>query len=149
MKVVLLLFSDGGPDHRVNYLFVQLSLIALFLKCDFDIAVRTPPGHSWKNPCERIMAILNVALLSVGVMRQKMSPKTETLLEKCNSVTDIRTAAMKEPALKDSLPDSLQDIICLISSLFRESKLKLKDIPFSSLSPATNDEMSGLDSLPT
>ena len=80
-------------------------------------------------------------------MRQKISPKTETLLEKCNSVSDIRTAAMKEPALKDSLPESLQDTICLISSLFRESKLK--DIPFLSFSPATNDEMSGLDSLPT
>ena len=68
MKEVLLLFSDGGPDHRVNYLLVQLSLIALFLKCDFDgvIAVRTPPGHSWKNPCERIMAILSLAFLSVN-----------------------------------------------------------------------------------
>ena len=91
------------------------------------------------------MAILSLALLSVGVMRQKMSPKTEALLEKCNSVTDIRTAAMKEPALKDSLPDSLQDTICMISSLFRESKLK--DIPFLSFSPATNDEMNTLHDL--
>ena len=98
-----------------------------------------------ENPCERIMAILNLALVSVGVMRQKMSPKTEDLLEKCNSVTDIRTAAMKEPALKDSLPDSLQDTICIISSLFHESKFK--DIPFSSFSPAANDEMNALHDL--
>ena len=49
---ILLLYTDGGPDHRLTYVSVKLSLIALFLHRDLDFlyAVRTPPHHSWKNP---------------------------------------------------------------------------------------------------
>ena len=49
---ILTIYSDGGPDHRLNFLSVQLSFISLFLKHDLDalIVVRTPPDHSWKNP---------------------------------------------------------------------------------------------------
>lgn len=63
-RSVVLLYTDGGPDHRLTYLSVQLTLIALWLKHDLDavIAVRTPPGHSWKNPAERIMSILNLGI---------------------------------------------------------------------------------------
>ena len=59
---VLLLYTDGGPDHRLTYVSVKLSLIALFLERDLDMlcAVRTPPHHSWKNPVERIMSIINL-----------------------------------------------------------------------------------------
>ena len=58
---ILMLYTDGGPDHRVNFLSVQLSLIAVFLARDLDclIAVRTPPFNSWKNPAERVMSELN------------------------------------------------------------------------------------------
>ena len=30
LKPVLLLYTDGGPDHRVTYISVQLALICLF-----------------------------------------------------------------------------------------------------------------------
>ena len=30
-KSVLFLYSDGGPDHRLTYVSVQLSLVCLFL----------------------------------------------------------------------------------------------------------------------
>lgn len=70
---ILLLYTDGGPDHRLTYVSVQISLICIFLSLDLDFlcAVRTPPHHSWKNPAERIMSILNLGLQSVGVMRQE------------------------------------------------------------------------------
>ena len=44
-KPILMLYSDGGPDHRVNYVFVQLSLITLWKKHGLDalVAVHTPP----------------------------------------------------------------------------------------------------------
>jgi len=73
LNPVLPLYTDDGPDHRVNFLSVQLSYIALFLTCDLDylVAVRTPPYNSWKYPAERIMSELNLALQAVGVMRQK------------------------------------------------------------------------------
>ena len=64
---------DGGPDHRLTYASVQQSLLALFiqLNLDFLCAVRTPPHNSWKNPAERIMSILNLALQGVGIARAK------------------------------------------------------------------------------
>ena len=31
-KPLLFIYSDGGPDHRLTYLSVQLSLISVFLK---------------------------------------------------------------------------------------------------------------------
>ena len=48
----LLLYRDGGPDHRLTYVSVQLSLIAIFLNFDLDFlcAGRTAPCHSWCNP---------------------------------------------------------------------------------------------------
>ena len=68
--------TDRGPDHCVNHMSVQLSLIMLFLEHDQDgiIAVKTPPGHSWKNPAERIMSILNLGMQLVGMMREEMCP---------------------------------------------------------------------------
>ena len=62
------MYTDGGPDHRLTYVSVQIALIALFLELDLDFlcAVRTPPHNSWKNPAERIM---NLALQGVGIAR--------------------------------------------------------------------------------
>src|SRR2546429_9200915 len=70
----LLIYTDGGPDHRVNYLRVQLSLISLFVSLDLDllVAVRTPPGHSWKNLVECIMSILNLGLQCIGLLREEL-----------------------------------------------------------------------------
>ena len=87
----LLIYTDGGPDHRVNYLRVQLSLIALFVTLDLDllVAVRTPPGNSWKNPVERIMSILNLGLQCIGLMRAEMNEECEEIMKYCNSMEDI------------------------------------------------------------
>ena len=45
-KRVLLLYTDGGLDHRVTYMSVQLALITIFklLDLDFLCAARTAPG---------------------------------------------------------------------------------------------------------
>lgn len=60
---MMFVYTDGGPDHRLTFLSVQLSLIALFrrMKLDLLVAGRTAPCHSWKNPVERIMSIVNLA----------------------------------------------------------------------------------------
>ncbi|RIA78868.1 hypothetical protein C1645_882972, partial [Glomus cerebriforme] len=52
--------SKNNVFKVADHDFTKCALIALFLKLDLDllIAVRTPPGHSWKNPVERIMSIL-------------------------------------------------------------------------------------------
>ena len=55
LKPILLLYADGGPDHRITYVSVQVSLITIFryLNLDYLVAVRTAPMQSFQNPVER------------------------------------------------------------------------------------------------
>lgn len=77
LKPILFLYTDGGPDHCLPFLSVQLSLIALFLSFDLDYlcAARTAPYHSWRNPVECIMSVVNLGLQCVGLERQELSEK--------------------------------------------------------------------------
>ena len=82
MTPILLLYSDGGPDHRTTYASVKLALIALFKDLDLDllIALRTAPCNSFANPVERIMSIVNIGLQGVGVMRTAGSQQFESAI---------------------------------------------------------------------
>ena len=51
-KPVQFIYSNRGPDHRINYnISVKLALIALYHKLDLDYlcAVRTAPYHLYRN----------------------------------------------------------------------------------------------------
>lgn len=76
------IFSDGGPDHRLTYESVKMSLIALFRATDIDmlIAGRCAPGQSWMNPVERIMALLNLALQNTSLERTAGTDEIEGIL---------------------------------------------------------------------
>ena len=78
---ILFIYSDGGPDHRLTYLSVKLALIALYLKLDLDYlcAARTAPHHSYRNPVERIMSIINLGLQALALARAKMPDEMEAL----------------------------------------------------------------------
>ena len=91
-KPVLFLYTDGGPDHRTTYISTQLSMIALFLNLNLDYlcAARTAPHHSWRNPVERMMSILNLGLQSIGLMRSEMSAEAESALKNCSSLSLLR-----------------------------------------------------------
>ena len=56
--LILFLYSDGGPDHRVKYISVQVSLIALFLKLDLNFL------EHHQHTRGRIMSTLNLAVVS-------------------------------------------------------------------------------------
>ena len=73
-KSVLFVISDGGPDHRLSYGTVQMSLLALFIRQNLDllIAIRTCPYLSWTNLAKRVMSILNLALQHVSLVRKAM-----------------------------------------------------------------------------
>ena len=81
---VLLLYTDGGPDHRSTYMPVKLSMIVLFrsLNLDMLVALRTAPSNSWANLVERTMSIVNTGLQEVGLMPQKMSEDFEKAVGK-------------------------------------------------------------------
>ena len=91
-KPILFLYTDGGPDHRLTYVSVQLSLICLFLKLDLDYLCVgfTAPCHSWHNPVERIMSILNLGLHCVRLARAEMSEEFEMGVEKSKTLPDLR-----------------------------------------------------------
>lgn len=74
--------------HQVTYTLVKLSLIALFKKMDIDYlcAMITAPYQSYRNPVERIMAIVNLGLQAIAIARGKMPKEMEDEPEKCNSL---------------------------------------------------------------
>ena len=123
------MYSDGGPDHNLTFGSNQLALICLFQQLDLDVlqVVKTAPYHSWKNPCERINCILNLGLQSVGLMREKMTPDLETVMNHCSNMQEVRQAAKDNASLKDAFQDSLEPVKVLLSSIFQ--RLKLKDQP--------------------
>ena len=103
LKPILLLYSDdGGPNHRLTYLSVQLSLICLLLSLDLDYlcAARTATFHSWCNPVECIMSIVNLGLQSVGLAREDMDEENEQLVAKTGLMKEICKLSQKHPGLK-------------------------------------------------
>ena len=139
--LILMLYTKGGPDHRLTYLSVQLTLIALFLSRDLDmvVAVRTPPYHSWRNPVERIMSILNLALQSVGLMQTKMDQRFEQAMSKCKSMEDVRQQAEALPGFQDAFIDSIEPVKVLLQSLF--PRLELKGEQFQTFTSANSITM--------
>lgn len=71
------------------------------------------------------MSIINIALQSVGLMRQKMPQDLEKLISSANSMKDIREVALSNTSLKQAFLESLEPVKCLLSGLIM--KLKLKD----------------------
>ena len=114
---VLLLYTDGGPDHHLTYLSVQVALIALFRKLNLDYlcAACTAPCHSWKNPVERIMSIFNLGLQSV---RESKDSEYKKVAERCKNLSDLRAAAEKNKEFKATTLDSRAPVKVLLTTDF-------------------------------
>lgn len=139
---VLIIFSDGGPDHRVNFHSVKLSLIVLFKRLGIDtlIAVRTAPGNSWLNPAERQMSILNLALQNCALMRDQCNSDAEHALLSCNSMADIRKKAAKLSGLEEEWRKSVQPVKDFLEE--RTKRLLLKEVPFQVQDAAEKEDVS-------
>ena len=144
LKPVLLLYTDGGPDHRVNFISVQLALICLFLhlQLDYLVAARTAPMQSYRNPVERMISLLNLGLQSVGWMRLAMPEKLEEMYAKCPGLDETRCTAERHPELKPALQESVQPAIQLMEEVF--SRLKVHEEPVTTMKPASEEEMDEL-----
>ena len=140
-KPILFLYCDGGPDHRLTYVSVQLSLIALFLKLDLDYlcVCRTAPFHSWKNPVERIMSIVNLGLQSVGLMRQQIDEEFEEIISKCNSMDQLRQAAKRKSELEEKVLDSMEPVKIMLSDII--TRLQWNGIPLEVHNSATKTQI--------
>ena len=143
-KPVLFLYSDGGPDHRVTYLSVKLALIALFKKLNLDYlcATRTAPYHSYRNPVERIMSILNLGLQAVALAREKMPEEFEAESAKCNSLKALRAIAERNPDFHGAAIDTMVPVKLVLTDLSR--RLELKEKKFAVFSAAADTELDEL-----
>ena len=137
----LYLITDGGRDRNVVHVSVQKALVSLFLKFNFEeiVAIRTAAHMSFYNPIERVHARTNLALQSIGMMREEMTQEMERLIKSANSNDEVRKLCERHPEMAESLRKSLDMPIKLLENLFGE--LSLNDSPFRILKPATSAEI--------
>eukprot|EP00984_Skeletonema_dohrnii_P019673 scaffold9466_cov85-Skeletonema_dohrnii-CCMP3373.AAC.1 len=94
---VLVLQTDGGPDHSLKRVAVKLALLALFRKLDIDrlIVLRCAPNGSAANFVERSMSVLNLPLAHASLKRAGVPEWARRLFSSCNSMKQLRDAAAK------------------------------------------------------
>lgn len=100
---IIMQYTDGGVDHRNTIQSVQCAAICIFKELNLDILARCAPRHSWRNPAERIMSLLNLGLQNCALERERSDDATEKLLKRCGSMADIRTEAEKIQSLKEPI----------------------------------------------
>ena len=114
MPPILLLYmhTDGGCDHCLTYSSVKCALICPFLELDLDmlVAARTAPGHSWANPVERVMSLLNLTIQNVAVARDAMNEVIERKVS-CSTMADVRKLANTVPNAKRDWAASLKNVM--------------------------------------
>ena len=94
------------------------------------ISVQTPPMHSWKNPAERCMSLLNIGLQSVGIVRQE-TENYEHVLNSASSLAAIRKLDKDEPAIEGEGINCVKPAISMLNSIF--SRLTLGGKTFKHL----------------
>ena len=124
-KPIMVLISDGGPDHRVTFGSVKVACMCLFRALDLDmlICIRTCPNQSWQNLAERVMATLNFALQNVALSRSKMSGQLEELVKNKNTLQDIRTLIESSPEVGEELIDSMSPVKVILAQRFQSMKI--------------------------
>ena len=117
---IIILYTNGGPEHRSNFLSVKIALIALqkSLNADMLVAVRTAPGHSFRNPAEKVNCVLNISLYGIDVMRQNITedPFFEKKLNVTANTDEVRKLLLQKTTYPDLLKKSLDPCISLIIS---------------------------------
>ena len=130
---IVLLLTDGGPDRNLKRATVIASHISLFLKHDLDMLVvaRTIPHLSFRNPVERVMSVLNLALQNISLCREHL-PDLEEQLKGCNPMGAIRQKAKQYlggiQAFQEMLHKSLRKTIDVIGGRMQRLQWKEKDI---------------------
>lgn len=93
----LLKFTDGGTDQRNTLESVKCASICVFKEMNLDMMIlaRCAPGHSFVNPAERVMSILNLALQNVALERKESTEEMKKILKNCNRMAAVRSLAEK------------------------------------------------------
>ena len=138
---ILMKFTDGGTDQRNTLEAVKCASICIFYELNLDMVIlaRCAPGHSWMNPAERVMSILNIGLQNCALQRMESDEGTERELKKCGSMAQIRSLGEKKPEIKEKWMEIMEPIQSTIRNRFM--RLALKDKPIQALDPVSEDEI--------
>lgn len=119
------IFSDGGADHNITFLYVQCALLALFKIGDFDVlnVGRCAPNQSYINPAERCMSLLNIGLQGLALERDHMGPM-ENVITSCKSMKAIRLKSKEQQGLKEIYQASIEAPRKILESCFEQLELK-------------------------
>ncbi|KAL7538123.1 hypothetical protein ACHAXR_008302 [Thalassiosira sp. AJA248-18] len=106
---VLVLQTDGGPDHSLKRVAVKLALISTFRELDLDhiVVLRGAPNGSARNKIERAMSPINLALAHVALKRATMAEWAEVEAKNCSSMASVREVAK---ASEDRHSKALEEI---------------------------------------
>ncbi|CAB4373277.1 unnamed protein product [Rhizophagus irregularis] len=129
-------------DHDFTKLSVTPS-ISLFCEIPKDItAVQTAPYHSWTNPAERVMSIINLGLQNVVLKRSDMILDSEIIFKSLRTIEDIRNASSFNQTLSEELKMAIKNTQKTLET--RTERLKLKNQKFKCIEPAALEEINGL-----
>ena len=94
---VLVLQTDGGPDHSLKRAATKLACIAMFKELDIDhlAVLRGAPNGSARNKVERSMSVLNLGLAHTAIRRGDMPEWAEKVMKGVSSMQAVRDAASK------------------------------------------------------
>lgn len=125
----LVLFTDGGADHNMTFLYVQCALLSLFRVLDLDIlnVGRCAPNQSYINPAERCMSLLNLGLQGLATERDHVG-EFENIIKSCSSMKTLREKAKQQQGVKEMYLESLHAPINILESTFQLLELKGKPI---------------------
>ena len=100
---VLALKTDSGHNRNPTFVGVQLAYLALAKELDLDalIVMRTAPGQSYVNPCERVMSVLSMLMQGIATARGKCSAAVEKSLQGVQSMKGTRKVLDESSAAPD------------------------------------------------
>ena len=141
---ILYRYTDGGADQRSNLEKVKCANICLFMELNLDLLVhaRCAPGHSFVNPAERVMSLLNLALQNCSLKRDRGPDDAEKAFRYAGSMNKMREAAENNQDIKKHWTESIEHAQSFIRNRFLH--LKLKDEPLQAQDPVPDVDMDTL-----
>ena len=151
---VLVLQTDGGPDHSLKRAATKLALIAVFKELDIDhlVVLRGAPNGSARNKVERSMSVLNLALAHTAIRRGDMPEWAEKDMKGCSSMQAVREVGAKNekqrlkavadlPQLEKEYNDFAiaEAIVSAVPKMWEENELPAEQV--TAAAAATSDRL--------
>ena len=127
---VLVLQTDGGPDHSLKRMATKLALVATFKELDLDhlVVLRGAPNGSARNKVERAMSVLNLPLAHTALKRADMPEWAEKKIKGCLSMQAVRDMATK---LKKQRKDAVAVVPQLEDKYYNFAIAEVREYQFS------------------